>query len=52
MDKAESEAMFIAELQAIDAQKRAGLDHVEVFCQQLVAIVDRYKRDKEIAKGQ
>ena len=48
MTKAESDALFMAELHAIKARQKAGLAPTDVFVQQCVAAVERYKRELDI----
>ena len=48
VDKAESDAIFMAQIESIDAQKRAGLPPSDVFALQIAAIVEQYNRNVDI----
>jgi hypothetical protein len=50
MTKEESEAIGWARMLEIDAQRKAGLPHTEVFALQIVAAVEQYQRDLVIEK--
>lgn len=48
MTKADSESLYMNELRDIDARKKAGLEPGEVMIMQIMAGLDRYKRDVAI----